>query len=79
MKSSGAWWAKETGNEMLRIRCAQYNGTYDRVYEKYKWANLPNHSFSVNKLVMLPVKASGYIKVIIAAQDIRTFAKISDS
>jgi len=22
MKRSGAWWVKETGNEMLRIRCA---------------------------------------------------------
>ena len=41
MKRSGAWWVKETGNEMLRIRCAIYNGTYDKVFEKYKNANLP--------------------------------------
>jgi hypothetical protein len=40
MKRSGAWWVKETGNEMLRIRCAIYNGTYDKVFEKYKAANL---------------------------------------
>ena len=39
MKRSGAWWVKETGNEMLRIRCAIYNGTYDKVFEKYKNAN----------------------------------------
>jgi len=38
MKRSGAWWVKETGNEMLGIRCAIYNGTYDRVFEKYKEA-----------------------------------------
>ncbi len=38
MKRSGAWWVKETGNEMLRIRCAIYNGTYDRVFERYKRA-----------------------------------------
>jgi len=40
MKRSGAWWVKETGNEMLRIRCAIYNGTYDEVFEKYKNAKL---------------------------------------
>lgn len=40
MKRSGAWWIKETGNEMLRIRCAIYNGTYDKIFEKYKNANL---------------------------------------
>lgn len=36
MKRSGAWWVTETGNEMLRIRCAIYNGTYDQIFEKYK-------------------------------------------
>ena len=43
MKRSGAWWVKETGNEMLRIRCAIYNGTYDKVFERYKKANLPHY------------------------------------
>ena len=41
MKRSGAWWVEETGNEMLRIRCAIYNGTYSKVFERYKQANLP--------------------------------------
>jgi hypothetical protein len=36
MKRSGAWWVKETGNEMLRIRCAIYNGTYRKVFNRYK-------------------------------------------
>jgi len=26
---------------MLGIRCAIYNGTYDKVFEKYKKGNLP--------------------------------------
>jgi hypothetical protein len=41
MKRSGAWSVEETGNEMLRIRCAIYNGTYDKVFERYKQANSP--------------------------------------
>ena len=36
MKRSGAWWVKQTGNHMLAIRCAIYNGTYDKVFKKYK-------------------------------------------
>lgn len=35
LKRSGAWWVEETGNDMLRIRCALYNDTYDRVFEHY--------------------------------------------
>jgi hypothetical protein len=42
MKRSGAWWVKETGNGMLRIRCSIYNGTYDNVFERYKNANIPH-------------------------------------
>jgi len=38
MKRSGAWWVKETGNEMLGVRCAIYNGTYDMIFENYKKA-----------------------------------------
>ena len=36
LKLSGAWWLKENSNTMLRIRCAIYNGTFDRVFEHYK-------------------------------------------
>lgn len=35
LKRSGAWWVVENGNGMLRLRCALYNGTLDRVFEKY--------------------------------------------
>ena len=40
LKRSGAWWVKETGNEMLRIPCAIHIGTYDKVFDKYKCACL---------------------------------------
>ena len=36
MKRSGVWWVRETGNEMLAIRCAIYNGTYDNIFDKYE-------------------------------------------
>ena len=35
LKRSGAWWVEETGNDMLRIRCALYNGTYERVFQHH--------------------------------------------
>jgi len=44
MKRSGAWGVKENGNEMLRIRCAIYNGTYDNIFEKYKKEHLDKKS-----------------------------------
>ncbi len=36
MKLSGAWWYEINGNAMLRLRCANYNGTFDEVFAKYK-------------------------------------------
>lgn len=35
LKRSGAWWLEPNGNGMLRLRCAIYNGTFERVFEKY--------------------------------------------
>jgi len=35
MKRSGAWWIVPGGNGMLRVRCAIYNGTYDRLFNQY--------------------------------------------
>jgi hypothetical protein len=35
LKLSGAWWLEENGNDMLRIRCAIYNGTFDTVFKSY--------------------------------------------
>lgn len=36
LKRSGAWWYVEKANGMLALRCAKYNGTFDRVFEAYK-------------------------------------------
>ncbi len=36
LKRSGAWWYIQNANNILKIRCAKYNGTYDNVIEKYK-------------------------------------------
>ena len=36
LKRSGAWWYVEQANEMLALRCAKYNGTFRRVFDRYK-------------------------------------------
>ncbi len=36
LKRSGAWWYVGKANEMLALRCAIYNGTYEKVFSSYK-------------------------------------------
>src|SRR5262249_15251176 len=36
LKRSGAWWYVANGNHMLALRCAKYNGTFERVFERYR-------------------------------------------
>ena len=36
LKRSGAWWYVENANHMLALRCAKYNGTFNRVFEAYR-------------------------------------------
>jgi len=36
LKRSGAWWYECNGNEMLALRCAKYNGTFDRVFARHR-------------------------------------------
>ncbi|MBI3301811.1 MAG: ISKra4 family transposase [Deltaproteobacteria bacterium] len=36
LKRSGAWWYVANGNHMLALRCAKYNGTFERVFERYQ-------------------------------------------
>jgi len=43
LKRSGAWWYIEKANHMLALRCAIYNGTFDRVFEAYKRKILQPH------------------------------------
>lgn len=35
LKRSGAWWLKPNANAMLLIRCAVYNGTFHRVFNRH--------------------------------------------
>jgi hypothetical protein len=36
LKRTGAWWYPTCANNILKLRCAKYNGTYDRVIELYR-------------------------------------------
>ena len=36
LKRSGAWWYVANSNHMLALRCAKYNGTFARVFERYR-------------------------------------------
>lgn len=35
LKRSGAWWYITNANNILKLRCAKYNGTYDKIMQKY--------------------------------------------
>jgi hypothetical protein len=35
LKRSGAWWYEEKSNQMLALRCAKYNGTFDRGFTRF--------------------------------------------
>lgn len=34
LKRSGAWWYKDSSNQMLALRCAKYNGTFEQVFAR---------------------------------------------
>ena len=36
LKRSGAWWYEASSNQMLALRCAKYNGTFDQVFTGYR-------------------------------------------
>ena len=36
LKRSGAWWYAEKANQMLALRCAKYNGTFQELFLHYK-------------------------------------------
>jgi hypothetical protein len=40
LKRSGAWWYEDSSNQMLALRCAKYNGTFDQVFMRYRQENL---------------------------------------
>ena len=34
LKRSGAWWDEDRSHQMLALRCAKYNGTFDQVFTR---------------------------------------------
>jgi hypothetical protein len=36
LKRSGAWWYEDSSNQMMALRCAKYNGTFDQVFVRYR-------------------------------------------
>jgi Uncharacterised protein family (UPF0236) len=36
LKRSGAWWYVTNANQMLALRCAKYNGTFERIFARYR-------------------------------------------
>jgi len=36
LKRSGAWWYEQSSNQMLALRCAKYNGTFDQVFTRFQ-------------------------------------------
>ena len=56
LKRSGAWWYIDNANNMLKIRCAKYNGTYDRIVKDYKAADQERIKNKVSKRKLRLVK-----------------------
>lgn len=44
LKRSGAWWYPTNANNILKLRCAKYNGTFDRIMAEAKRKNKPIYS-----------------------------------
>ena len=36
LKRSGAWWYESNSKQMLALRCAKYNGTFDQVFKRHQ-------------------------------------------
>lgn len=36
LNRTGAWWHPSCANNVLKLRCAKYNGTHDRMIELYR-------------------------------------------
>jgi hypothetical protein len=36
LKRSGAWWYEDSSNQMLALRCAKYNDTFEQVFKRYR-------------------------------------------
>lgn len=54
LKRSGAWWYPTNANNILKLRCAKYNGTFDQIMAKIKTkANRTNVQNKTRKLQLV--------------------------
>lgn len=44
LKRSGAWWYPTNANNILKLRCAKYNGTFDQIMENRKTSTMQNRT-----------------------------------
>jgi Uncharacterised protein family (UPF0236) len=44
LKRSGAWWYPTNANNILKLRCAKYNKTFDQIMEQRKKNKAPNRT-----------------------------------
>lgn len=44
LKRSGAWWYPTNANNILKLRCAKYNGTFDKVTAEIRSNNKRKHT-----------------------------------
>lgn len=53
LKRSGAWWKVDSANNVLKLRCARYNKTYDSFFEAYEKENRPAPKQKKPKLALV--------------------------
>jgi hypothetical protein len=53
LKRSGAWWYPTNANNILKLRCAKYNKTFDRIMENKKKNMASNRTYKRPKLHLI--------------------------
>jgi hypothetical protein len=59
LKRSGAWWYPSNVNNILKLRCAKYNSTFDKVMERYRQRDLKRRRTLRTQCVTNPPQATG--------------------
>jgi hypothetical protein len=58
LKRSGAWWYPTNANNILKLRCAKYNGTFDRIMADIKAKNNASEHYEKRSNLRLVVDNS---------------------